>query len=231
MDGDGPGGRRRRPARLPARPCCRARPALLVIPWPCLRVPQLSGSPCNTRADALRTVRVPAEPSLAQRGFALAFGHPPTHPPTPAATARDTIRADVYAYWVARRKALGRPLMRRLIAPTPINDQNPYNVFRWGPDRTAAAGGGGGGGPGRGGCGAGVVVVGVWGGWGVGGGSSILRGSTELTAPHLPPFPAGHASASTARRRGGGARTTRVRGVVGSAARATGGALLLGCAK
>ncbi|PSC68541.1 enhancer of polycomb 1 [Micractinium conductrix] len=45
-------------------------------------------------------------------------------------SARDTIRADVYAYWVARRKALGRPLMRRLIAPTPINDQNPYNVFR-----------------------------------------------------------------------------------------------------
>ncbi|EFN60164.1 hypothetical protein CHLNCDRAFT_133649 [Chlorella variabilis] len=45
-------------------------------------------------------------------------------------SARDTIRADVYAYWVARRKAMGRPLMRRLIAPTPVNDQNPYNVFR-----------------------------------------------------------------------------------------------------
>lgn len=44
--------------------------------------------------------------------------------------ARDTIRADVYNYWLQRRKALGRPLMRRLQAPTPINDQNPYNVFR-----------------------------------------------------------------------------------------------------
>ncbi|KAL4429854.1 hypothetical protein ABPG77_010971 [Micractinium sp. CCAP 211/92] len=45
-------------------------------------------------------------------------------------SARDAIRADVYNYWLQRRKVLGRPLMRRLQAPTPINDQNPYNVFR-----------------------------------------------------------------------------------------------------
>ncbi|KAI3429860.1 hypothetical protein D9Q98_010171 [Chlorella vulgaris] len=45
-------------------------------------------------------------------------------------SARDTIRADVYNYWLARRKALGRPLMRRLMAVTPVNDNNPYNVFR-----------------------------------------------------------------------------------------------------
>ncbi|PRW60332.1 enhancer of polycomb 1 isoform A [Chlorella sorokiniana] len=45
-------------------------------------------------------------------------------------SARDTIRADVYEYWRARRARLGRPLMRRLMAPTPVNDQNPYNVFR-----------------------------------------------------------------------------------------------------
>ncbi|KAL4437402.1 hypothetical protein ABPG75_004541 [Micractinium tetrahymenae] len=45
-------------------------------------------------------------------------------------SARDTIRSDVYNYWLQRRKALGRPLMRRLQAPTPVNDQNPYNVFR-----------------------------------------------------------------------------------------------------
>lgn len=49
-----------------------------------------------------------------------------THPNA----ARDTIRADVYEYWRARRARLGRPLMRRLMAPTPVNDQNPYNVFR-----------------------------------------------------------------------------------------------------
>jgi hypothetical protein len=36
----------------------------------------------------------------------------------------------VYNYWLARRKALGRPLMRRLMAVTPVNDNNPYNVFR-----------------------------------------------------------------------------------------------------
>lgn len=51
--------------------------------------------------------------------------------PFPPRAARDKIRADVYAYWVERRKQLGRPLMRRLMAPTPVNDQNPYNVFRW----------------------------------------------------------------------------------------------------
>ena len=58
----------------------------------------------------------------------------PAHASVPplCVAARDAIRADVYAYWLQRRKAQQRPLLRRLMAPTPINDQNPYNVFRCG---------------------------------------------------------------------------------------------------
>lgn len=38
--------------------------------------------------------------------------------------------SDVHAYWLSKRKKHARPLMRRLWAPTPASDQNPYNVFR-----------------------------------------------------------------------------------------------------
>ncbi len=38
----------------------------------------------------------------------------------------------VYEYWLAKRKRRGKPILRRLCAPTPIADSNPYNVFRWG---------------------------------------------------------------------------------------------------
>ena len=68
--------------------------------------------------------------------ISVPVSHPSQTPHTltsaspPCRAARDTIRADVYAYWVERRKVMGRPLMRRLISPTPVNDQNPYNVFR-----------------------------------------------------------------------------------------------------
>ena len=46
------------------------------------------------------------------------------------AAARDTARNAVYDYWLAKRRRGNRPLLRRLQAPTPINDNNPYNVFR-----------------------------------------------------------------------------------------------------
>jgi enhancer of polycomb-like protein len=36
----------------------------------------------------------------------------------------------VYGYWLAKRKRRGRPIIRRLQAPTPISDQDPYHVFR-----------------------------------------------------------------------------------------------------
>jgi hypothetical protein len=56
--------------------------------------------------------------------------------------ARDTICRDVYQYWLAKRKKWGKPLLRRLQAPTPANDSNPHRVFRWG---QGGLGGGGGG--------------------------------------------------------------------------------------
>jgi len=41
-----------------------------------------------------------------------------------------TIRVAVYEYWLLKRKKLGRPLLRRLQAPTALNDKDPYRVFR-----------------------------------------------------------------------------------------------------
>ena len=46
--------------------------------------------------------------------------------------AREATRVAVYEYWLAKRKREGRPLLRMLQAPTPPNDNNPYNVFRCG---------------------------------------------------------------------------------------------------
>lgn len=43
---------------------------------------------------------------------------------------RSTIANAVYDYWWTKRRRLGHPLVRQLQAPTPINDQNPYRVFR-----------------------------------------------------------------------------------------------------
>lgn len=37
---------------------------------------------------------------------------------------------DVYGYWAAKRKRWGKPIMRRLQAPTIASDTNPYNTFR-----------------------------------------------------------------------------------------------------
>lgn len=38
----------------------------------------------------------------------------------------------MYEYWLEKRKRLGCPILRRFQAPTPPNDNNPYNVFRCG---------------------------------------------------------------------------------------------------
>lgn len=38
----------------------------------------------------------------------------------------------VYDYWAAKRKRWQKPIMRRLQAPTPASDTNPFNVFRCG---------------------------------------------------------------------------------------------------
>ena len=44
--------------------------------------------------------------------------------------SRDTIRIAVYEYWLNKRAKLGCPLLRRLQAPTPLNNQDPFRVFR-----------------------------------------------------------------------------------------------------
>ena len=44
--------------------------------------------------------------------------------------SRDTIRVSVYEYWLRKRAKLGCPLLRRLQAPTPPNNTDPYKVFR-----------------------------------------------------------------------------------------------------
>lgn len=48
---------------------------------------------------------------------------------------RDAILDAVYAYWLAKRQRWGKPILRRLQAPTNPQDGNPFNVFRWGAGR------------------------------------------------------------------------------------------------
>ena len=43
---------------------------------------------------------------------------------------RDAMLETVYNYWKAKRERLGKPVMRRLQAPTNPSDTNPFNVFR-----------------------------------------------------------------------------------------------------
>ncbi|RQM21181.1 hypothetical protein B5M09_013576 [Aphanomyces astaci] len=40
------------------------------------------------------------------------------------------VSTDVYNYWVAKRAALKRPLLRKFWPQTPLNDTNPHLVFR-----------------------------------------------------------------------------------------------------
>ncbi len=46
---------------------------------------------------------------------------------------RAPVRDAVLAYWRRKRAARGKPLLRRLQAPTSSSDTNPFNVFRRGP--------------------------------------------------------------------------------------------------
>ena len=43
---------------------------------------------------------------------------------------REELLLDVYDYWVAKRKKWGKPILRRLQAPTSASDSNPFLVFR-----------------------------------------------------------------------------------------------------
>ncbi len=43
---------------------------------------------------------------------------------------RQPVLNAVYSYWREKRVSRGRPLLRRLQAPTPQSDSNPFNVFR-----------------------------------------------------------------------------------------------------
>lgn len=43
---------------------------------------------------------------------------------------RFTVFRDVYEYWKGKRERWQKPILRRLQPPPPVNDTNPYNVFR-----------------------------------------------------------------------------------------------------
>jgi enhancer of polycomb-like protein len=43
---------------------------------------------------------------------------------------REELLLDVYDYWVVKRKKWGKPILRRLQAPTSASDSNPFLVFR-----------------------------------------------------------------------------------------------------
>ncbi|KAL5230300.1 hypothetical protein ABZP36_029076 [Zizania latifolia] len=43
---------------------------------------------------------------------------------------RYAVFQDVYNYWTSKRERWQKPILRRLQPPPPVNDTNPYNVFR-----------------------------------------------------------------------------------------------------
>lgn len=47
-----------------------------------------------------------------------------------AQTIKYTILESVYDYWKEKRERWQKPILRRLQPPPPVNDTNPYNVFR-----------------------------------------------------------------------------------------------------
>jgi len=47
-----------------------------------------------------------------------------------SACCSEKLLNDVYTYWAAKRKKWGKPILRRLQAPTIASDTNPYNTFR-----------------------------------------------------------------------------------------------------
>lgn len=47
-----------------------------------------------------------------------------------SACCSEKLLNDVYTYWAAKRKKWGKPILRRLQAPTLASDTNPYNTFR-----------------------------------------------------------------------------------------------------
>lgn len=52
---------------------------------------------------------------------------------TQVAAARQPVKDAVYRYWLDKRKQLGKPLLRRLQAPTNSSDTNPHSCFRCSP--------------------------------------------------------------------------------------------------
>ncbi len=52
---------------------------------------------------------------------------------TQVAAARQPVKDAVHQYWLDKRKQLGKPLLRRLQAPTNSSDTNPHSCFRSGP--------------------------------------------------------------------------------------------------
>lgn len=87
-----------------------------------------------------RVLRATSCGSWCARPAALAL-RPMTHrvhsrlngaPKLPSCHSATAWGAQVYDYWMAKRKKRGKPLLRSLQAPTPSADQNPANCFRWG---------------------------------------------------------------------------------------------------
>lgn len=49
---------------------------------------------------------------------------------TQVAAVRQPVKDAVYQFWQDKRKRLGKPLLRRLQAPTNPSDTNPHSCFR-----------------------------------------------------------------------------------------------------
>ena len=49
---------------------------------------------------------------------------------TQVAAVRQPVKDALYQYWLDKRNQLGKPLLRRLQAPTNSSDTNPHSCFR-----------------------------------------------------------------------------------------------------
>ena len=75
-----------------------------------------------TQAEKLSPAAVAATEHMSrEEAYAALGGGQPLRAP---------VRDAVFTYWRRKRAARGRPLLRRLQAPTSSSDTNPFNVFR-----------------------------------------------------------------------------------------------------
>ena len=119
--------------------------------WYMIHVPDIQYAAKSCRATSLHTSQCDASPAhTSTASFAADAGASVAERTSPAACAttdhmtkeqamealthvaavRQRVKDALYQYWLDKRKQLGKPLLRRLQAPTNSSDTNPHSCFR-----------------------------------------------------------------------------------------------------